>query len=612
MQIFNNLKMKYRLMLICSIPLFILMIFILDVLKSDYNSINEMNDDIEIIKIFEDSRSFLNAISNENVASVLYLRGFDGGKEDLQMIREETDLNYSQLKNTLEKSHLKIKGSSINHAFDEIKSNIDTLLQKRSFIDSKQISLEDLDKLFANLRLPFIEELTGLSRVIYELEVAQTFFANLYVYLEEQETKNEWKILAQAAAVGEMSEQDLSSLNYSIGMQDGLKKAFFTLAKEDQDKFYSQTMRGQAVANASSIREIFLNSKKIENKKIDIKHLSDIFKNKVALFAKIQQKLNEETINYIHIVKSNKIWQLILIITSIAVTLPISIFLMLYSLKGVVKKLQEEIITLSKSGQEIMESINEASSGTEETATSVTETTTTVEELKQTAQVAAEKAKNVADVSNDAIIVLREGEKSLEETINGMLRIQSGMTTISESIIKLSEHSQSIGEIIETVNELAEQSHLLAVNAAIEAAKAGDQGKGFSVVAQEVRSLAEQSKQATVQVKSILNDIQNSTSAAVMATEQGSKAVQNGMDNSSQVNESIRSLSEGVSRVVDASAQIALSSEQQLIGVNQVNIAMSNIKTAAQQHVNHIRQIEKAIQGMNAVGNSLKELVIKF
>ena len=133
------------------------------------------------------------------------------------------------------------------------------------------------------------------------------------------------------------------------------------------------------------------------------------------------------------------------------------------------------------------------------------------------------------------------------ESIEVMNRIREQMESIAESIVRLSEQGQTIGEIIATVNDLAEQSNLLAVNAAIEAARAGEQGKGFAVVAQEVKSLAEQSKQATAQVRAILGDIQKATNSAVMATEQGSKAVEAGVAQSTQAGEAIRLLAESIS-----------------------------------------------------------------
>jgi len=177
---------------------------------------------------------------------------------------------------------------------------------------------------------------------------------------------------------------------------------------------------------------------------------------------------------------------------------------------------------------------------------------------------------------------------------------------------KLSEHSQAIGEIIATVNDLADQSNLLAVNAAIEAAKAGEQGKGFAVVAQEVRGLAEQSKQATAQVRAILTDIQKATSAAVMATEQGTKAVEAGVKQSADAGQAIRALGDSITESAQAATQIAASSQQQMVGTDQVALAMENIKQASTQNVAGTKQAETAAQNLHDLGQKLKQLVEKY
>lgn len=285
---------------------------------------------------------------------------------------------------------------------------------------------------------------------------------------------------------------------------------------------------------------------------------------------------------------------------------------MVIRLKQMISETQEEVTVLTSSTQEIMASISQVSTGTAETAAAVTETTTTMEELKQTAQVSAEKAQDVLSGAETTLQIVKTSEQSVSTTIGDMNQIQEKMRIISDSIIKLSEHSLTIGEIIGTVNDLAEQSNLLAVNAAIEAAKAGDQGKSFGVVAQEIRTLAEQSKAATVQVKGILNDIQSATSAAVMATEQGSKVVMKGVDQSSQTTIAMQSLSASISKGAQAAKQIALSSQQQLIGVEQVTTAMANINQASNQHVEHMRQIEQAITSLNEVGGILKVLISQY
>ncbi len=285
---------------------------------------------------------------------------------------------------------------------------------------------------------------------------------------------------------------------------------------------------------------------------------------------------------------------------------------MVEGLKHIILEIQSEVNAVANSTQEIEASINQVSAGTSETAAAVTETTTSIEELRQTAHVSAEKAKDVLSNAEETMEIVKNSAKTLHLTVDEMNQIQEKMHIISQSIVKLSEHSMAIGEIINTVNNLAEQSNLLAVNAAIEAAKAGDQGKSFGVVAQEIRTLAEQSKEATVQVRAILNDIQNSTSAAILATEQGSKAVSKGVAQSSQLSEAIHNLSTSISKVATAANQISISSQQQLIGVDQVTIAMTNINEASNQHVEHMRQIENSVALVNKVAASLKGLVSQY
>jgi methyl-accepting chemotaxis protein len=199
--------------------------------------------------------------------------------------------------------------------------------------------------------------------------------------------------------------------------------------------------------------------------------------------------------------------------------------------------------------------------------------------------------------------------KSIEDTVNGMNRIREQMESIADMVVRLSEQSQAIGEIIATVNDIAEQSNLLAVNASIEAAKAGEHGKGFAVVAQEIRSLAAQSKQATTQVRNILFDVQKAIGSAVMATEQGSKAVEEGVKLSTQAGESIDILAESVTEVTNAGIQIAASSQQQLIGMDQVVSAMENIRESSLQTASSTKQTEKAAHDLHNLGQRLQEIV---
>lgn len=273
------------------------------------------------------------------------------------------------------------------------------------------------------------------------------------------------------------------------------------------------------------------------------------------------------------------------------------------------KQIQETSGVLTASTSEILETASQVAAGSAETASAVSQTTSTMEEIKQTAQVATEKSQHVSDTAQQAASISQDGRQAVQESIEAMQHIQKQMESIAENIIRLSEQGQAIGEIITTVNDLAEQSNLLAVNAAIEAAKAGEHGKGFSVVAQEVKSLAAQSKQATAQVRSILGDIQKATSKAVMSTEQGSKAVDSGVRLSQRVEEAITVLSNSVEEAAQAAMQIAVSARQQLVGLDQAVLAIRSISQASQLNTESARKSEAVAHKLHELSLTLKNML---
>lgn len=285
---------------------------------------------------------------------------------------------------------------------------------------------------------------------------------------------------------------------------------------------------------------------------------------------------------------------------------------MIENLANMTKQIKEAANSLASASAEISASVTQIASGATETATAANETSTTVEEVRQTALDSNRKAKHVSESSQKAVQVSQAGEKAVTSMVDAMRQIEAQMESIAESIMKLSEHGQAIGGIIATVEDVAEQSNLLAVNASIEAAKAGEHGKGFSVVALEVKNLAEQSRQATARVRNILDDIQKSTSGAVMTTEQGTKAVESGVFKSSEASDSIQRLANNVAEAAQATTQIAVSSQEQLVGMDQVVSAMESIKQASTQNVSATKQVESAAHDLHELGQRLKGLVEQY
>ena len=264
---------------------------------------------------------------------------------------------------------------------------------------------------------------------------------------------------------------------------------------------------------------------------------------------------------------------------------------------------------LEKASSDIMGATASQTTATQEQATGVAEITTTLSELHVMSAQTLEKAQAVIGESDRSIEASRSGSKAVEDAVQGMHEIREQVETIAQKIVTLSEQTQQIGDIIMSVNEITEQSKLLALNAAIEAARAGDQGRGFAVVAAEIRSLADQSKQATARVRKILGDIQNATNSAVIATEQGTKKVEAGVSLTNRAGETIEMLGKSVEASAGAARLIANASRQQTSGIQQVSDAMNGINEATKSSVGGMQKTEASAKKLAEMTNHMQALV---
>ena len=264
---------------------------------------------------------------------------------------------------------------------------------------------------------------------------------------------------------------------------------------------------------------------------------------------------------------------------------------------------------LAAASTEILAAATQQATSAQEQAVSVGETVTSVDEVTQTAAQVSDRAKSVAEESKRSSDVSDSGRAVVAQTISGMRAVQERSGVLAENIVSLAEQAQSIGEIIATVNDLADQTNLLALNAAIEASRAGEHGQGFSVVAAEVKALAEQSKKATGQVRQSLSQIQAATGQAVGEVEETTKVIDTVMAQAETANEAITSLAGTIAEAAHAAAQISASTNQQAIGMKQVNAAMQDLSQAATKGQAATDQTQRAAQQLSELGERLTALI---
>lgn len=281
-------------------------------------------------------------------------------------------------------------------------------------------------------------------------------------------------------------------------------------------------------------------------------------------------------------------------------------------LRGVLEQVSAATAKLHEEGEDIMRAVRGVAAGAHETASAVAETTAPVEEVKHTAQITSERVGSVAAGAQRASEVAGLGRQSVDETIVGMNRIRDGMDQVAAGMARLGEQTLAIGEINAAVRDLAERLAILAVNASIEAAKAGEHGKGFRVVALEVRNLADQSKQATAQVRAILSENQKATAVAVLATESSSRAVDDGLHQAAQAGAAITELAETVSDSAGAASQIAASSQQQATGMDHAAAAIRSIRETSAENAAAVAQLEESVRELRELGARLRALVERF
>ncbi len=275
-------------------------------------------------------------------------------------------------------------------------------------------------------------------------------------------------------------------------------------------------------------------------------------------------------------------------------------------------KLSEVIQATASAANQISASTEEMATGSNEQSSYISEVVTAVEEMTGTIFSTTKNTTFAAESSKHSAEKAKEGGKIVDEVVKGMIKISEVVEQSAQKIYILGENSDKIGEIIQVINDIADQTNLLALNAAIEAARAGEQGRGFAVVADEVRKLAERTTKATKEIATMIKQIQIDTSLAVESMKVGTINVENGKQLVNKAGDVLKVIIESSEKVTDVIVQVAASSEEQSATSEEIRKSIETIDKVTKESSTGVHQIAHAADDLNRLTENLQKLVDQF
>ncbi|XXF80263.1 methyl-accepting chemotaxis protein [Myxococcaceae bacterium GXIMD 01537] len=269
-------------------------------------------------------------------------------------------------------------------------------------------------------------------------------------------------------------------------------------------------------------------------------------------------------------------------------------------------------LQISTTTEQLLATSAEQESGADEQASSLNETSATTEELARSAQQIAGNAEAVSGIAETTFAAAQSGQRGAAAFLTAMQRMKGDTQAIADAVVRLNKRVQQIGKIVEFINEIADKSDLLALNAELEGTKAGEVGRGFSLVAAEMRRLAENVIRSTKAIEQLIEEIRDATHAAVMATEAGLKTTEAGTLLAAQVDESLGLILELARQTSHAVRSISLATQQQQTGTDQLAAAMGDILRVTEENALATKQMVAANGDLSTLARDLKTVVERF
>lgn len=654
------MSIRIRLILLAAFPMLILACLGMQALWSSYRTSQEMHRIQELTRLSQTISQLVHETQKERGCTA----GFIGsqGKDFVSKLtsqREETDKRIELLKAEL----LEIDESALPTGFAEKielgMSDLNEIQGNRSKISSLNMPLKQALGYYTKMNGDFLNTIANIASLSSEADLAMEINAYGSFLKSKERAGIERAVISGTFAADRFGDGMYGKFLTLLAEQNAYLDSFHDNAAPEAFTLYEAATTSAPFQEVDSMRAVA--KANTGGFGIDAKHWFDTITKKINLLKGVEDQLAEDLIHHAttkQTAADRHVWVLVLGLLIVGSVLVVMAWYIIRSITKSISMLSEVIADIQSnndltqtvdlnskdelgrlathfnslistlkqiivevnatSGQvasaasEVSASSEELSDGIKEQSDRVYQMSAAIEEMSSSVQMVADQADKASNDAQNASEIARTGRQVVAETVDGMKGIDEAVSSSAESVSELGRRGDEIGIVIQTINEIAEQTNLLALNAAIEAARAGEHGRGFAVVADEVRKLADRTTQATEEIGESITAIQSETHAAVDRMKHGTKQVSLGVDRATEAGDSLKQIVDSAEGLGQDVTSIASSAKEQAMVAKDVASNIDGINQVAIRSKEQTEQATLAASELSERAEQLQALVRKF